>query len=38
MDLTQVEGLRDLLEAQTDTQRKLALRAAAVRHISAANI
>lgn len=31
MDLTQVEGLRDLLEAQTDTQRKLALRAAAVR-------
>ncbi|KAF4602622.1 mitochondrial splicing system protein [Pleurotus pulmonarius] len=29
MDLTQVEGLRDLLEAQTDTQRKLALRAAA---------
>ncbi|KAH9853888.1 tRNA modification GTPase TrmE [Lenzites betulinus] len=28
LDLTQVEGLRDLIDAETDTQRKLALRTA----------
>lgn len=31
LDLTQVEGLRDLIDAETETQRKLALRTAKVR-------
>ena len=30
LDLTQVEGLRDLIDAETETQRKLALRSAEV--------
>ena len=30
LDLTQVEGLRDLIDAETDSQRKLALRTAGV--------
>jgi tRNA modification GTPase len=30
MDLTQVEGLRDLIDAETEGQRKLALRVAGV--------
>ena len=30
LDLTQVEGLRDLIDADTETQRKLALRSAEV--------
>lgn len=30
LDLTQVEGLRDLIDAETDSQRRLALRAAGV--------
>lgn len=30
LDLTQVEGLKDLLDAETDTQRRIALRAAGV--------
>ena len=31
LDLTQVEGLRDLINAETESQRKLALKAAEVR-------
>jgi tRNA modification GTPase len=31
LDLTQVEGLKDLIEAETEAQRKLALRIARVR-------
>ena len=30
LDLTQVEGLRDLIDAETDSQRQAALRAAGV--------
>lgn len=30
MDLTQVEGLRDLIESETEEQRKLAIRGAGV--------
>lgn len=30
LDLTQVEGLKDLLDAETDAQRRIALRAAGV--------
>lgn len=30
MDLTQVEGLKDLIEAETEVQRKMAVRAAGV--------
>ena len=33
LDLTQVEGLRDLIDAETEAQRKLALRSAKVRTI-----
>lgn len=33
MDLTQVEGLRDLVESDTETQRKLAARQASVREL-----
>jgi tRNA modification GTPase len=35
LDLTQVEGLKDLIEAETEAQRKLALRVAGVRVSSA---
>lgn len=35
MDLTQVEGLRDLLYAKTEQQRRLATRQATVRALSA---
>jgi tRNA modification GTPase len=31
LDLTQVEGLKDLIDADTETQRRLALRVAGVR-------
>lgn len=34
LDLTQVEGLKDLIDAETSVQRKLALRAAGVRAVS----
>lgn len=30
LDLTQVEGLKDLIDAETETQRKIAVRAARV--------
>lgn len=30
LDLTQVEGLKDLLDAETETQRRIALKAAGV--------
>jgi hypothetical protein len=33
MDLTQVEGLKDLIEAETEVQRKMAVRAAGVGEI-----
>ena len=35
LDLTQVEGLKDLIEAETEAQRKLALRVVGVRVSSA---
>lgn len=34
LDLTQVEGLRDLIDAETEGQRRLALRAAGVGELS----
>jgi tRNA modification GTPase len=34
LDLTQVEGLRDLIDAETEGQRRVALRAAEVRYSS----
>lgn len=33
MDLTEVEGIRDLVEADTEAQRKLAARQASVRRV-----
>ena len=33
LDLTQVEGLKDLIDSETETQRKLALRVAGVRGV-----
>lgn len=32
LDLTQVEGLKDLIDAETETQRQMAIRAAGVGH------
>jgi tRNA modification GTPase len=38
LDLTQVEGLKDLIDAETESQRKIALRAARVGDIAATGI